>query len=36
LGYDEEYENVDVEICMLDKEVDRWGIELIMEMPHIE
>jgi len=21
---------------MLDKEIDKWGIELMMEMPHIE
>jgi hypothetical protein len=36
LGYDNDYENVDVNIWMLDKEVDRWGIELTMETPHIE
>jgi hypothetical protein len=36
LGYDKDYNNVDVNIWMLDKEVDRWGIELTMETPHIE
>jgi hypothetical protein len=36
LEYDEDYENVDVDIWMLDKEVDKWGVELRMETPHIE
>jgi hypothetical protein len=27
LGYNEDYENVDVNIWMLDKDVDKWGIE---------
>jgi len=36
LGYNKEYENVDVDIWMLDKEVSMWGIELMMETPHIE
>ncbi len=35
LGYGEEYENANVNIWMLGKEVDRWGIELMMETPHI-
>jgi hypothetical protein len=36
LRYDEDYENVDVGIWMLDKEVNKWGLELMMETPHIE
>jgi hypothetical protein len=36
LGYNEEYENENVSIWMLDMGVDRWGIELTMETPHIE
>jgi hypothetical protein len=36
LGYNKEYENVDVNIWMLDKEVGMWGIELMMETAHIE
>jgi len=36
LGYNEEYKNADVHIWMLDKEVEKWGIELTMETPHIE
>jgi hypothetical protein len=27
LGYNEDYENVDDNIWMLDKDVDKWGIE---------
>jgi len=26
LGYDEDYENVNVDIQMLDKDVEKWGI----------
>jgi hypothetical protein len=36
LGYDKECEDADVDIWMLNKEVDKWGIELTMETPHIE
>jgi hypothetical protein len=35
-GYNNNYKNVDVGIWLLDKEVDMWGIELMMEMPHID
>jgi len=36
LGYDNDYKNADIGIWLLIKEVDRWGIELMMDMPHIE
>jgi hypothetical protein len=26
LGHNEDYENADVDIWMLDKDVDKWGI----------
>jgi len=35
-GYNNDYENADVGILLLDKEVDKWGIELMMETPHIK
>jgi hypothetical protein len=35
LGYDKDYENVDVDIWMLNKDVDKWGIELKLETPQI-
>jgi len=35
-GYNNDYENADVGIWLLDKEVDKWGIELMMETPHIK
>jgi hypothetical protein len=35
-GYNNDYENADVGIWLVDKEVNRWGIELMMETPHIE
>jgi hypothetical protein len=34
--YDNNYESADVDIWLLEKEVDKWGIEFTMEMPHIE
>ncbi len=36
LGYNNEYENADVNIWLLNNKVDKWGIELMMETPHIE
>jgi hypothetical protein len=36
LGYDEDYKNAYVNIWRLNKEVDRCGIELMVETPHIE
>jgi hypothetical protein len=36
LGYNKDYENVDVSIWMLNKDVDKWGIKLKMETPQIE
>jgi len=36
LGYDNYYENVDVNKLLLEKEVNKWGIELMKETPHIE
>ncbi len=36
MGYDEDYKNLDVSIWMLDKDVEKWGIELKMETPQIE
>ncbi len=36
LEYNNDYKNVDVDIWLLDKEVNMWGIELMMETPHIE
>ncbi len=36
MGYDEDYKNSDVSIWMLDKDVEKWGIELKMETPQIE
>jgi hypothetical protein len=36
LEYNNNYENVDVDIWLLEREVDKGGIELTMETPHIE
>ncbi len=36
LGYNEDYKNEDVDIWMLDKDVDKWGIKLKMEISQIE
>jgi hypothetical protein len=35
LGYDKDYENADINIWMLQKNVDKWGIKLKMETSQI-
>jgi len=36
LGYNKYYKNANVNIWMLDKDVEKWGIQLKMETPQIE
>jgi len=35
-GFNEEYENADLGLWMLDKDVNKWGIELKFQKPIIE
>jgi hypothetical protein len=36
LGYDNDYENANVNIWLLKNETNMWGIKVTMETPHIE